>query len=106
MVFKNRIRNIQAETYNSTHMLCVLWHYGLWSFQTGGTKLERFLLKNQHTQKKLLNCENWVNREVSKVPEFDFQSKFSISKIIRIFLIFFPLKNINLGAHFFVTDIF
>ena len=25
-----------------------LWQYGLWSFQTGGTKLERFLHKNQH----------------------------------------------------------
>ena len=46
MVFKNWIRNIQAETYNNTHMLCVLWHYDLWSFQTGGTKLERFLPKN------------------------------------------------------------
>ena len=27
--------------------------YGLWSFQTGGVKLERFLPKNQHTQRKL-----------------------------------------------------
>ena len=26
-----------------------MWQYGLWSFQTGGTKLERFLPKNQHT---------------------------------------------------------
>ena len=26
-----------------------LWQYGLWSYQTGGTKLERFLPKNQHT---------------------------------------------------------
>ena len=25
-----------------------LWQYGLWSFQMGGTKLERFLPKNQH----------------------------------------------------------
>ena len=29
-----------------------LWQYGLWSFQTGGTKLERFLHKNQHTKRK------------------------------------------------------
>ena len=28
---------------------CRLWQYGLWSFQMGGTKLERFLRKNQHT---------------------------------------------------------
>ena len=40
-----------------------LWQYGLWSFQTGGTKLERFLPKNQHTQRKLLNFENWTNGE-------------------------------------------
>ena len=31
-----------------------LWQYGLWSFQTGGTKLERFLPKNQHTLKKII----------------------------------------------------
>ena len=44
-----------------------LWQYGLWRFQTGGTKLERFLPKNQHTQRKLLNFENWVSGEVSKI---------------------------------------
>ena len=51
-------------------------------FSCGGTKLERFLLQNQHTQRKLLNFENWVNGEVSKMPKFDFQSQFSTSKII------------------------
>ena len=40
-----------------------LWQYGLWSFQMGYTKLERFLHKNQHTQRKLLNFENWTNGE-------------------------------------------
>ena len=29
----------------------------------GGTKLERFLPKNQYPQRKLLNFENWVNGE-------------------------------------------
>ena len=32
-------------------------------FSSGGTKYERFLPKNQHTQRKLLNFDNWVNRE-------------------------------------------
>ena len=36
-----------------------LWQYGLWKFQSRGTKLERFLPKNQHTQRKLLNFGNW-----------------------------------------------
>ena len=44
-----------------------LWQYGLWSFQTGDTKLEIFLPQNQHTQRLLLNFENWVNGEVSKI---------------------------------------
>ena len=36
-------------------------------FSDGGTKLERFLPKNQHTQRKLLNFENWVSGEVSRI---------------------------------------
>ena len=44
-----------------------LWQCGLWSFQTEGTKLERFLPKSQHTRRKLLNFENWVSGEVSKI---------------------------------------
>ena len=47
--------------------VCPVWQYRLWSFQTGGTKLEIFLPKNQHNQRKLLNFENWVNGEVSKI---------------------------------------
>ena len=33
-------------------------------FSNLGYKLERFLPNNQHTQRKLLNFENWINREV------------------------------------------
>ena len=36
-------------------------------FLSGGTKLERFLHKNQHTQRKLLNFEFWINDELSKI---------------------------------------
>ena len=58
-----------VENYNLAENTTTLflWQYGLWSFQTGGTNLERFLPKNQHTQRKLLNFENWVNGEVSKI---------------------------------------
>ena len=61
---------------------------GLWSFQAGGTKLERFLPKNQHTQRKLLNFENWVNGEVSK------SAKIWLSKSI------FYIKNYPNLSHF------
>jgi hypothetical protein len=33
----------------------------------GGKKLERFLHKNQHTQRKFLNFECWINGELSKI---------------------------------------
>ena len=46
--------------------LCPLWQYGVLRFQAGGSKLKRFLPENQHTQRKLLNYENWCNGEVSK----------------------------------------
>ena len=36
-------------------------------FKRGGTKLERFLPKNQHTQRKLLNFENWVSGRCQKL---------------------------------------
>ena len=46
----------------------------------------------------LLSCQKWQNS--------DFQSQFSMSKIIRIFLIFFSLKNMILGAHFLLLTFF
>ena len=49
----------------------------------GGKKLERFLPKNQHTERKFLNFENWTNGEpqqlakirVFKVDYFNFSCK-------------------------------
>ena len=38
-------------------------------FSNGGTKLDRFLPKNQHTQRKLLNFENWTNGSHSSFGE-------------------------------------
>ena len=57
----------EGESFQSYIFLCWLWHYGLWSFQAGGTKLERFLHKNQPTQRKLLNFEFWINGKLSKI---------------------------------------
>ena len=67
-----------------------LWQYGLWSFQTGDTKLERFLPKNQHTQRKLLNFEFWINGEPSK------SAKISNSKSI-----FYVKNQLNLSQILF-----
>ena len=79
---------------------------GVVEFSSGYTKLERFLPKNQHSQRKLLNFEHWVNGEVSKSAKFDFQIQFSMSKIIGIFLIFFFIKEYQFRSTFFVIGIF
>ena len=36
-------------------------------FSNGNTKLERFLPKNQHTQRKSMKFEFWINVELSKI---------------------------------------
>ena len=41
-----------------------------------------------------------------KVRKMDFQSQFSMSKIMQIFLNFFSLKNTNLEAHFLLLAFF
>ena len=76
----------------------------------GGTKLEIFLPKNPHTQRKLLNFENWINGEVSKSAKkcknLTFKVNFLCQKLSESFSIFFSLKNINLGAHFLLLTFF
>ena len=59
-----------------------IWRYGLWSFQTWGTKLERFLPKNEHTQRKLLKFENWLmgDSEIFKNQSFRSQLFSSFQK--------------------------
>ena len=61
-----------ADTQVAKACVCALWQYGLWSFQTGGTKLERFLPKNQHTQRKLLNFENWISMGLRSFQKSEF----------------------------------
>ena len=46
-------------------MLCMAIRVVEFSNGGWGTKLERFLPKNQHNQRKLLKFEDWVNGEVS-----------------------------------------
>jgi hypothetical protein len=78
-------------------------------FSNGGTKLERFLPKNPHTQRKLLNFENWINGglrsfqksdRVLKVNYFHLLRKKDTSNrnhgLILILLLFFINKIENL----------
>ena len=58
--------NIVISVPHETPQPC-LWQYRLWSFNLGYTKLERFLPKNQHTQRKLLSFEYWCSGELAKI---------------------------------------
>ena len=83
-----------------------LWQYGLWSFKTGGMKLERFFPKNQHTQRKLLNFENWLNGKVSKSAKIWLSKSIFYVKNHGHLSQFFSLKNISLGSHFLLLTFF
>ena len=79
----------------------LLWQYGLWSFQTEDKKLERFLPKNQHAQRILLNFEFWINGELSK------SDKIWLSKsIFYVKKVFFVIEEYEFRSTFFVIDIF
>ena len=67
--------------------LCLLWQYWLWSFH-------HWIL------------QIGVMGRCQKVPKFDFQSQFSTSKIIWIFLIFFFIEGYQFRRRFFVIVIF
>ena len=70
------------------------------------SNLERFLPKNQHTQRKLLNFENWVNGEVSKSAKIRLSKSIFYVNVSESFSFFFSLKNINLGACFLLLTFF
>ena len=65
-------------------------------FSSGGTKLEKNLPNNQHTQRKLLILGIGVVGRCQKVPKFD---NFYVKNHPKLSQ-FFSLKSINLGAHF------
>ena len=82
---------------------CLLWQYRLWSFQERYTKLERFLAKNQHTQRKLMNFQNWSSGELSKIGHHfrkkwfknGSYQKMSITKIVLLNSYFSMKKRIR-----------
>ena len=51
-------------------MIMVVMKIQVVSFQAEGTKIEVFLHKNQHNQRKLLNFEFLVNGKLSKIGHY------------------------------------
>ena len=71
--FKRKIGNVFFKCELSPQGV---WQYGLWSFKMGGTKLERFLPKNQH--------KDWPIKKLTKV-----YSKSLFEKLPEFFLFFY-----------------
>ena len=68
-------------------------------------------LKDFYIRINILKGNYWILRiglmgRCQKVSKFDFQSQFSVSKIIRIFLNFFFIEEYQFRSTFFVIDIF
>ena len=49
----------------------------------GGKKLGRFLLKNQHTQRKILNFETWISSSLQK------------SEFLKLIILIFHVKKLR-----------
>ena len=60
-------RLLWQHTPKAFYTVCRFMAVWVVEFSRGGTKLERFLHKNQHPQRKLLNFEFWINGELSKI---------------------------------------
>ena len=60
--------------FYAINIIHTLWQYGLWSFQTGGTKLERFLPKNQHTKGQLISKCLYEIIVWTKIPTKNFDN--------------------------------
>ena len=75
-------------------------------FKQGIPNYKDFCLQINIPKQNYWNLSFGLTESCQKVPKFDFQSQFSVSKIIRI-LIIFLLKNTNLEAHFLLLgDVF
>ena len=89
-IFRISIRMSRLLKQITSRIPYSLWQYELWSFQTADTKLERFLPRDQHTKRKLLNSEFWNNGELSN------SAKIWLSKSI-----FYVKNHPNLSQYFF-----
>ena len=98
MKFPSKIFFTHCALYSEIELWPWVWQYGLWSFQTGDTKLEIALSKNQHTQRKLLNFEFWINGELSKSAKIRLSKSIFYIKNHPNLSQFFSLKNTNIGA--------
>ena len=67
---------------------------------------ERFLPKNQHTQRKLLNFENWVNGELSKSAKIGLSKSVFYGKNYPNLSQFFFIEEYQFRSTFFDIDIF
>ena len=91
---------------NNVMFWTALWQHSLSSFQTGDKRLEGFLPKNKHTQRKLLNFQNWCNREVSKSAKIWLSKSICNVKNLRNLSQFFFHWRISHYWHFLITSIF
>ena len=62
----------------------ILWQYGLLRFPGWDTKLKRFLVKNQHTQRKILYFVNWCSSQ--KYQNWIFKVNFLCQKLSESFI--------------------
>ena len=78
-----------------------LWQHEYIEFLIGGTKIRETKCPSINiTKRNYWSLRIGVMRRFQKLPTYDFQSQFSMSKSFESFSIVFSLKDNNLGEHF------
>jgi hypothetical protein len=76
-------------------------------FSNGGYKIRNIFAYESTYPKEIIEFLSFgLMASCQKVPKFDFESQFSMSKSFESFSIFFSLKNTNLGAQFLLLTFF
>ena len=98
----NRCEISQTDIFQGPAFTSPLLVIRVVEFSREGYWIRKILGKKTTYPKKITEFWElvWWGR-CQKVPTFDFQSQFSLWKIIGIILISFSFKNANLRAHFF-----
>ena len=68
----NQCRHGNVRSLTATDSTGQYGSMGCGVFKQGGTKLERFLPKNQHTQRELLNFDNWISGGLRNFQKSEF----------------------------------
>ena len=105
---RDKCKNYPSKLYGTFDLVWVPIRYLLRFFDRWAHETMYAYIGNKHFFTKSCRCQTYQNSKISwqKRPISDFQSEFSMSKIIRIFLKFFFIEEYQFRGTYSVIGIF